>query len=92
MSALNDDLIYSPNVQIIKDDVNDWNVKDLEKTYRLISVITCAAPWNGLGGKHFTNEEISGIHYKKAKYLFNKSQNNSIFIVLNNYNNLFFLV
>ena len=79
----NDDLIYSPNVQIIKDDVNDWNVKDLEKnTNRSISVITCAAPWNITCGIKFTNKEIFDIHYKKAKRILDVSINDNVDIII----------
>jgi len=79
----NDDLIYSPNVQIIKDDVNDWNVKDLEKnTNRSISVITCAAPWNVNCCVTFSNKEIFDIHYKKAKRILDVAINDDVDIII----------
>lgn len=78
----NNDLIYSPKVQIIKDDVNDWNVKDLEKnTNRLISVITCAAPWN-YNRKTFTNDQIYNFHYSKAKRILDVAINDNVDIII----------
>lgn len=79
----NDDLIYSPKVQIIKDDVNDWNVKDLEKGVpRLISVITCAAPWNSEDKKQFTNQQIFDFHYSKAKRILDVAINDNVDIII----------
>ena len=78
----NNDLIYSANVQIIKDDVESWNVKDLQKDIsRLISVITCAAPWNNIG-KNFSNKEIFEIHYLKAKRILDVAINNGVDIII----------
>ena len=82
-ATANDDLIYSPNVQIIKDDVNDWNVKDLEKNInRPISVITCAAPWNITLGVTFSNNKIFNIHYNKAKRILDVAINNDVDIII----------
>ena len=79
----NNDLIYSPNIQIIKDDVESWNVKNLEQdTNRLISVITCAAPWNCLGGKEISDDEIYKIHYDKAKRILDVAINNDVDIII----------
>ena len=79
----NDDLIYSPNIQIIKDDVESWNVKDLEKNVnRSISVITCAAPWNVNCGVTFSNDEIFNIHYNKAKRILDVAINNNVDIII----------
>ena len=78
----NNDLIYSANVQIIKVDVESWNVKDLQKDIsRLISVITCAAPWNNIG-KNFSNKEIFEIHYLKAKRILDVAINNGVDIII----------
>lgn len=78
----NNDLIYSPNVQIIKDDTESWNVKDLKNdVHRLISVITCAAPWN-YGGKTFTNDQIYNFHYSKAKRILDVAINDNVDIII----------
>jgi len=81
-ATANNDLIYSPKVQIIKDDVNDWNVKDLEKdVHRLISVITCAAPWN-YDSITFTNDKIYNFHYSKAKRILDVAINDNVDIII----------
>lgn len=70
----NDDIIYTPNVRVIKDD--DYNVYDETDCFD-VDVITCAAPnlrekpansFNqDLGGKvEISDEDLYKVHYKRA--------------------------
>ena len=79
----NNDIIYSPNVLILKDDNIPENVIDLDiDTKNNISVITCAAPWNDHDEPILRNEQIEKIHIEKAKRILNVALTDNVDIII----------
>ena len=63
----NNDIIYSPDVYIMKDDKIPNNIVTLKvDPNRVVDVITCAAPNNAIG-KELTSVEIYEIHKSRIK-------------------------
>lgn len=82
----NDDIIWTPDVVIIKDD--DYNLLDWQE-WKYVSVITCAAP--NLREKNvdmfnvdkplserISNDELFKIHYKRAMKIFAVAAKNKV--------------
>lgn len=79
----NNDIIYSPDVQILKDDKISWSVQNIDHTNaRFVDVITCAAPWNISHGITLTNQEIYDIHTDKINRILQIAQHNNVDIII----------
>ena len=80
----NNDIIYTPNVVILKDDSDPNDIKVLKfNNENIVSVITCAAPWNYYSeGISFTNDEIYNIHKAKAKRIFDVALTDNVDIII----------
>ena len=84
--SYNNDIIYSPEVLILKDDTDSKNIltlnlNDKKNKQNFVSVITCAAPFNN-NGKNFTDQDIYKIHLPRGKRILDIALNNDIDIII----------
>lgn len=81
----NDDIIYTPNVLILKDDSNSTDIKNIDlnnefNKKNIVSVITCAAPNNS--NKNFTDNNIYNIHISRASRIIQIALNDNVDIII----------
>ena len=81
----NDDIIYTPNVLILKDDSNSTDIKNIDlnnefNKKNIVSVITCAAPNNS--NKNFNYNDIYNIHLSRARRIIQIALNDNVDIII----------